>query len=513
MRFLIYFTFFYSLFELRGQSFDVFADNNKIPVIEQNDLPKSLGLSAYKFARIPYQGKPIKIKIEVSNFYFENNDWSISPKRYKINGLKSGNNLSFDINRLGYLVIIFKQNQDFTKRLILFIEKPDKLPENRVNIVKTYGVDNSGYNNETKKIQAALNDISGSGKVLYFPPGTYKTFRLNFKSNSHIHLDKNARIMADSSLLSSYFSNDESGLNSFILIKDSENIKISGLGILDGNGTQICTLLNKELSKSLNIRLLLIYRSQNIDFNGVLLKDSARWNTHILESNRVNFSYCKLINNPNQNEFLGSQDGWDPDSSKNILIEKCFGWAGDDTVAIKCTGKGNSNGRISNSENITVRGNVFLTKKSGLKIGTETFCSQIQNIVFENNDVIESDRVMGINVRDGALVQNVIFRKNRAEFHFPDRKQNGMNFYISKRNNNTSGLGKIQKVSIEHCTFEHAFPKKFAFYRHYHETAKTDLSVTIKDLVIDGKLVDNLSPEFFDLTKNNAQLIFDNSDP
>ena len=497
---------------VNGQPFDVFADNNKIEVYEQNDLPLGLGLSAYKFARIPYQGKPINVKIEVRNFNFENNDWSISPKRYKIKGVKSGNYLSFNINRLGYLVIRFKQNKDFTKQLVLFIEKPDQLPENRVDIVNTYSVDNCGYKNETKKIQAALNDISGSGKVLYFPPGTYKTFRLNFKSNSHIHLDKNARILADTSSLSSYFSNDELGLNSFILIKDAENIIISGLGVLDGNGTQICTLFNKELLSALNIRLLLIYRSKNIDFNGVLLKDSARWNTHILQSNQVNFSYCKLINNPNQNEYLVSLDGWDPDRSKNILIEKCFGWTGDDAVAIKCTGAENSKDRIFDSENIKVSGNVLLTKKTGLKIGTETFCSQIQNIVFENNDIIESDRVMGINVRDGAFVQNVTFRNNHAEFLFPDRKQNGMNFYITKRNSNTSVLGKIQKVSIEHCTFEHVFPKKFVFYRHYPETAETDLSVTIKDLVIDGKLVDDFSPDFFDLAKNNAQLIFDNSD-
>ena len=27
----------------------------------------------------------------------------------------------------------------------------------------------------------------------------------------------------------------------------------------------------------------------------------------------------------------------------------------------------------------------------------------MQNIIFEKNDIIESDRVMGINVRDGAL--------------------------------------------------------------------------------------------------------------
>ena len=83
--------------------------------------------------------------------------------------------------------------------------------------------------------------------------------------------------------------------------------------------------------------------------------------------------------------MLGSLDGWDPDSSKNILIENSFGWAGDDAVAVKCTGKLNDQFMVRNAENITVRGNVFLTKKSGLKIGTETFCSQMQNIVFVVN--------------------------------------------------------------------------------------------------------------------------------
>ena len=141
-----------------------------------------------------------------------------------------------------------------------------------------------------------------------------------------------------------------------------------------------------------------------------MLKDSVRWNTHVLQSNNVSFNRCKLLNNPTESDLLGSLDGWDPDSSKNILIENSFGWAGDDAVAVKCTGKLNDQFMVRNAENITVRGNVFLTKKSGLKIGTETFCSQMQNIVFENNDIIESDRVMGINVRDGAIVQDVVFR-------------------------------------------------------------------------------------------------------
>jgi hypothetical protein len=219
------------------------------------------------------------------------------------------------------------------------------------------------------------------------------------------------------------------------------------------------------------------------------------------------------MNNPIENKLLGSLDGWDPDSSSDILIESCFGWAGDDTIAIKCTGYGSPFGKVPNAENITVRDNVFLTKKSGLKIGTETYCSFMQDIVFEDNDIIESDRVMGINVRDGAVVRDVVFKNNHAEFNFPDRKQNGMNFYITKRDRNISKLGKIQKVIIENCSFDMAFPKKFAFLRHYSETLKTDLSIIFKNLIVAGEKIEDLNPKFFDLSKNNAQLIFKDFKP
>ena len=137
----------------------------------------------------------------------------------------------------------------------------------------------------------------------------------------------------------------------------------------------------------------------------------------------------------------------------------------------------------------------------------------MQNIIFENNDIIESDRVMGINVRDGAIVQDVVFRNNHAEFNFPDRIQNGMNFYITKRDRNISKLGKIQKVIIENCSFDMAFPKKFAFFRHYPETIKTDLSIIFKNLIVAGEKVEDLNPKFFDLSKNNAQLIFKDLKP
>ena len=185
------------------------------------------------------------------------------------------------MDRLGYIVIRFSQDQDFKKRLVLLFETPEVIPEKSVNIVDEYGIDNSGQINETSKIQMALNNISGSEKVLYFPPGKYRTNKLEFRSNSHVHLSKNARIIADDKSLISYYSRDKTKINHFILIKDVQNLRISGLGIIDGNGTQITVISHpNESVKKIDIRLLFIYRSRNVQIEGIILKDAARWNTH-----------------------------------------------------------------------------------------------------------------------------------------------------------------------------------------------------------------------------------------
>lgn len=493
-----------------AQSFELLCNGKSIQVNEQNDVPLTYGLNTYKFARVTYSGKPLSLEIATSGFEFSNTDWDISPHSYGLKGVRKGNKLSFTIDQIGYLVLRFSKDQDFTKRLVIFVEPPEVLPKGElVDIVKSYKIDPTGTKNETQKIQQALNEISGTDKVLYFPDGMYKSFMLQIKSDTRIHLAKNARIIADASNLDSYMASGGKGINRFILVEDAQNIHVSGLGTFDGNGTEILGVNDPEAVRKLDgMRLLFMLNAKNVSFDGILLKDAARWNTHFMGCEDITFRNCKMMNNLINNEFFGSLDGWDPDASKRVLIENCFGWAGDDNVAVKCTGYGNL-GIYHDVEDVTVRGCVFLTKKSSLKIGTETRCANYKRIVFEDNDIIEADRVMGINVRDKAVVDGVLFKNNRSEYCYPDRKQMGINIYLTRREDDQPWTGKIKNVVIEGCSFEQKFPKKMQISRVESHTVKEDIQVMFKNLTIEGKKIKSLDPKYFNLDKCNGVILFE----
>lgn len=505
-------SFFIGCQEPNAQPFQVTSNGESVPVYEQNTAPLSYGLDTYKYARLTYDGQPLSVQVEAADVEVGKDDWDISPHSYGIEGKKEGNKISFTIDRKGYVVIQFSKNQEeFRKRLVLFIEEPIAAPEGeQVDLVAQYGVDNTGQTNETDKIQQALDEISGTQKVLYFGPGVYKTSSLRLQSNSKIHLAKNATLKADSNAdqIDSYRAKSRQGINRFIYIENAENIEVTGLGTFDGSGSEILgiTFPKTEDTKT-KIRLMLIVRSKNIYFNGIVLKDAGSWNTQVVGSQDITFTNCKLINNTRNDAYFGSLDGWDPDGSQRVLIQDSFGWAGDDNVAVKSTGYGDYQ-ILDDVEDITVRRCVFLTKKTSLKIGTETRCKSYQRILFEDNDIIAADRAMGVNVRDQATVSDVVFRNNRVESVFPDRRTMPINVYITRREDDQPWTGKIESVLFENCSFETMFPKKIQISRIESHTDSDDLNVTFKNLVIEGKKINTLDPEYFNLDRTNGIISF-----
>lgn len=401
----------------------------------------------------------------------------VRPYSRRVECRREGNRALFTLPAPGAYVVYLNGF-----KVCLFAEEPEVLPENTVNILSK-GVDATGKVNVTRAVQEAIDEVAGTEKTLLFPAGTYKVsqVRIYDKKGVKIHLCRGARLRADIDDLESYSTEGRFGKSvphkyfpgrkcaaapAFVAIDRSEDVRISGYGIIDGRGFDARVQALRQYGKATKgrYRCMLVSRSKDVTLEGYMAIDPGSWNTHILLSERVTARNVKLLNElefaPVADNFLNvdhsniNTDGFDPDSSKDVLIEKCFGYCGDDNVAIKTS---QYCGLLGDVERITVRGCVFLTQKSSLKVGTETVAARMTDILFEDNDVLEADRGISLYCYDGAECTNIRWVGNRIERHYPDAKQSPFNIGLRQRMPECP-LGRID-VEIRDTEVLGFFPK------------------------------------------------------
>jgi hypothetical protein len=154
-------------------------------------------------------------------------------------------------------------------------------------------------------------------------------------------------------------------------------------------------------------------------------------------------------------------------------------------VAIKIT---QENGPRTLTSDITVKNCVFLTRKSSLKVGTESRGSTIKNILFQNNDVIMSDRGMALYCSDGAMYENIRYINNRFEENYADAKQMAIHFSINKRNAN-SRPGIMKNILVDSSWFYQPFPKPSEITGLDEEHT---INLIIRNFFVDGKKITSL---------------------
>lgn len=98
---------------------------------------------------------------------------------------------------------------------------------------------------------------------------------------------------------------------------------------------------------------------------GVTIKDSPFWTIHPLYSDNI------IVRGVTIDSHFPNNDGCDPESSSNVLIEDCLFRCGDDAVAIK-SGRDADGRRVGRpSERIVIRRCDFQSQCNGLCIGSE----------------------------------------------------------------------------------------------------------------------------------------------
>ena len=267
-------------------------------------------------------------------------------------------------------------------------------------------IDNSGLTLVTDKIQKLIdeNDELTIGK------GVYLVGPLFLHSNFKLILDQCVLIACtDESKYKDIYTRtagiEMNWYPGIVNVIDSNDVSISGNGIIDGNGKYwylkywgIDTKggMREEYDR-LGIRFLcdydckrprnlLIQNSYNVSINGITSKDSGFWNIHVLYSHDINISGVTInsgdLNSP-------STDGIDIDSSYDCIVENITSITNDDSICIK-SGRDFDGLRVNRPCHDIVIRNCKILKGFGITLGSE-LSGGIYNINIENIDFINTD--------------------------------------------------------------------------------------------------------------------------
>ncbi len=285
---------------------------------------------------------------------------------------------------------------------------------------------------------------AGGGRVIV-PSGTFLTGAIHLKSNVNLHLADGStlRFNPDPALYPLVFTRWEGvecmNYSPLIYAFEQENIAVTGTGTLDGGATKdtwwawnikrgaepakqrgdrdaLNDMGDRDVPVAQRIfgpghflrpNFIQPYRCKNVLIEGVTINRSPMWEVHPVLSTNVTIRGLTIVSHGSNN------DGCDPESCRDVLIENCSFDTGDDCIAIK-SGR-NGDGRRVNvpAENIIIRNCTMKDGHGGVVIGSE-IAGGCRN-VFVENCVMDSpnlDRALRFksNAVRGGVIENIFMR-------------------------------------------------------------------------------------------------------
>jgi hypothetical protein len=326
----------------------------------------------------------------------------------------------------------------------------------RIFDVMDFGAAADGTTLDSPSINKAIDACnSAGGGTVYVPPGTYLCGTVVLKSNVTLYLEAGATLLGsknirdylpqrqsqnpDTAQDNSVFVNDLGDAGSFHLIfaRDVENVRLAGLGKIDGQGQAFWAQNGRVPPKPEDLwrdtiahgwkalpprpsPMLEFYNCKNLHINNIHLENSAGWTLRPIHCDNV-FIRGISIKNP---VYGPNCDGIDPTCCQNVFISDCLIDTGDDAICLKSE---NPYGEpLRTSKNITITNCVLSGCCNGFKFGTATH-GGYENILFYNSVIFNDDVplnyriIAGIAVEmvdggwvDGVLISNIRMQRVRT---------------------------------------------------------------------------------------------------
>jgi len=289
-----------------------------------------------------------------------------------------------------------------------------------------YGAAGDGVTDNTEVIQKVIDLASDNGGgIIEFNPGIYMTASLFIKSNIEFRIEEGVALKAiqiDS--LYPIIDTRIAGIEmkwpaALINVNNQENVRITGKGIIDGNGEfwwrkywgegrpNIGGMRKEYTERGLRwvvdydcrrVRAFVLYKSRNIHVKDLTVKRSGFWSVTMTYCNRVHLDGIKV--RANIGGFGPSSDGINTDSSSDILVENCDVDCNDDNYCIKA-GRDSDGQRVNKpSKNVVYRNSISRKGHGMFSIGSET-SGGIHNIEVYNLDAMATSRGVRLKSANG----------------------------------------------------------------------------------------------------------------
>jgi polygalacturonase len=306
-------------------------------------------------------------------------------------------------------------------------------------VITNYGAVADGRTDCTAAFARAIAACmaAGGGHVVV-PPGEFLIGPIHLQNNVDLHLAATNSVLKFSTDPKAYlppvftrFEGTECfNLSPLIYALYQTNVAVTGPGLLDGQAdatnwlawkhdAQRARLVQmadanvpvdqRQFGENDHLRpdFIEFNRCANVLIDGVHIRRSPMWEIHPLLCTNVTVRGVDIVSHGANN------DGCDPESSRDVLIEKCLFDTGDDCIAIK-SGRNNDGRRVGvPSVNLIIRDCTMRDGHAGTAIGSE-ISGSCSNVFVENCEMSSPNLMCVLRLKSnavrGGVLQNIFMR-------------------------------------------------------------------------------------------------------
>ncbi|MCD9020320.1 glycoside hydrolase family 28 protein [Cohnella silvisoli] len=297
--------------------------------------------------------------------------------------------------------------------------------------VRDYGAAGDGVVKDTGALNRAIADCHRhGGGTVRVPAGIYLTGTIEILSHVTLHLEAGSLLLGSPDIddyttlpYTSEFRNKV-----LITVIGVVNVSITGQGVIDGNSDAFIRQGQADLDRDFmaeytrqgenyhlvndepddgplecNTRpgiLILILSCQEVQVSNIKIRNSPNWCLHVARSEGVLLTGLEIRNSL----LVPNADGIDVSRSRNVRISNCNIVGGDDGLAFSPCAEGYGE---SESENIVVENCTIVSRSAGIRLGWDA-CN-FRNFLFHNIVIHNSNRGIGVYLREGESIENVVF--------------------------------------------------------------------------------------------------------